>query len=366
MAIITREKLASYASSKVGGGLSGKVNEIRTYTKMDSTTSIFLSHSHKDKNIVEQAKIFFETLGIKIYVDWADETMPESPNATTAQNIKTQIISGNDKFVLLATNNAVASKWCNWEVGIADSHKLVKRKLALFPIAENNNTWNGNEYLKIYPRIEIGYNLKAKEMTTILGKFNGSIERIKNNFYFSFLALNFINQKPFTTDVVLSDKLSENIMTANSINSFDLDGVNEYENSIRRHLLNDLVIAYERYSMIMYASHINGQTSTEPATLNNRKLGAHNFEQLQNIYSNDDKIFLVQLRRLRNSIVHYNGVYSATNELNYSFGTNTYKSVGNEGQNIAIEFDNILLIYNRLRDITKSGNDNYFANYPLK
>jgi len=202
-------------------------------------------------------------------------------------------------------------------------------------------------------------------MNTILGEFNGSIERIKNNFYFSFLALNFINQRPFQADVILPVNLSQNIMTANSINSFDQDGVNEYGNSVRRHLLNDLVIAYERYSMIMYASHINGQTRTEPATLNNRNLGAHNFEQLPNVYSDDDKTFLIQLRRLRNSIVHYNGNYSATNELNYSFGTNTYNSVGNEGQNITIEFDNILLIYNRLINITRSGNDNYFANYPL-
>jgi hypothetical protein len=202
-------------------------------------------------------------------------------------------------------------------------------------------------------------------MDTILNEFNGSIERIRNNFYFSFLALNFINQRPFYNDIVLPVNMPNNIMTANSINSFDLDGVNEYGNSIRRHFLNDLVVAYERYSMIMQASHINGQIRTEPATLNNRNLGAHNFEQLPHVYTNDQKTFLTQLRRLRNSIVHYNGVYSVTNELNYSFGTNTYNSIGNEGQNITIEFENILLIFNQLRDIVNTGNDNYFTKYPI-
>ena len=95
-------------------------------------------------------------MGISIYVDWADTTMPERPNGITAGNIKNQIISLNDKFVLLATNNAVVSRWCNWEVGIADPFKLSKLKIAILPLADNSGTWNGNEYLQIYPRIERG------------------------------------------------------------------------------------------------------------------------------------------------------------------------------------------------------------------
>ena len=103
--------------------------------------------------MIVQAKTFFENLGISIYVDWADETMPEKTNGITAQKIKRQIYK-NDKFVLLATNSAITSKWCNWEVGIGDSYKLSSRKIALLPLAENSGTWNGSEYLQIYPRIE--------------------------------------------------------------------------------------------------------------------------------------------------------------------------------------------------------------------
>jgi len=202
-------------------------------------------------------------------------------------------------------------------------------------------------------------------MNTILPEFIGSIERIKNNFYFSFLALAFLNQRPFSNDIVLPVNLPDNIMTAASLNNFDTDGVQEYGNSIRRHFLNDMVIAYERYSMAMYASHNNGQTRIDPALLNDRQLGAHKFEQLPNVYENDDKTFLIQLRRLRNSIVHYNGVYSSTNELNYTFGTQTYNSVGYEGQEISIEFENILWIYDKLQECVGRGNSNYFANYPF-
>lgn len=117
MSIFTEQEFRNIANQKAGfKGLGGVVNKTRTFSKSSSTTSIFLSHSHNDKAKIEQAKIFFENLGISIYVDWADQTMPERANDVTAQNIKNQIITLNDKFILLATNNAVSSKWCNWEV----------------------------------------------------------------------------------------------------------------------------------------------------------------------------------------------------------------------------------------------------------
>lgn len=157
MAIFTKAQFAAEARNKAGlKGLKGFVslNESRSFSKSSSTTSIFLSHSHGERDIIEQAKSFFEGLGIRVYVDWADETMPERTNGTTAQKIKNQIIQLNDKFILLGTNNAVSSKWCNWEVGIADPFKLPSKKMALLPLADNSGTWNGNEYLLIYPRIE--------------------------------------------------------------------------------------------------------------------------------------------------------------------------------------------------------------------
>jgi len=197
-------------------------------------------------------------------------------------------------------------------------------------------------------------------MRTILPEFIGSMERIINNFYFSFLALNFVNQRPFQHDVILPVNLSHNIMTVQSLNSFDNNGVQEYGNSIRRHLLNDIVIVYERYSMLMIASNDNGQVRTDPCHINDREIRAHLIEQLPNVYQPDDVKFLVQLRRLRNTIVHYNGIYCATNELNYTFGTQSYNSVGNEGQNISIEFDNILWIYDKLVETVQRGNANYF------
>ena len=114
--------------------------------------TIFLSHSHLDAKYVNMARTFFESLGVYIYVDWADKTMPQSPCGTTALKIKEKI-KQNNKFVLLATNNAISSKWCNWEVGIGDTYKYYKDDIAILPLAATSSTWNGNEYLQIYPYI---------------------------------------------------------------------------------------------------------------------------------------------------------------------------------------------------------------------
>ncbi|KAB0517168.1 hypothetical protein F7R20_31415, partial [Pseudomonas brassicacearum subsp. brassicacearum] len=99
-----------------------------------------------------------ENLGMSIYVDWADETMPEQTNGITATKIKNQIVCLNDKFILLATNEALASRWCNWEIGIADPFKLHKDKIALLPLIDSPSSWNGNEYLQIYPYIKESVN----------------------------------------------------------------------------------------------------------------------------------------------------------------------------------------------------------------
>lgn len=88
MAIFTKNDFFQIARNYAGyDGVRGMVNEKRLFSKTSSNTTLFLSHSHKDKEVVEQAKIFFEHLGIKIYVDWADQTMPEKTDGVIAQKI---------------------------------------------------------------------------------------------------------------------------------------------------------------------------------------------------------------------------------------------------------------------------------------
>lgn len=41
--------------------------------------------------------------------------MPAKTSGETTTRIK-KMIRNTDRFVLLATDNAIASKWCNWEL----------------------------------------------------------------------------------------------------------------------------------------------------------------------------------------------------------------------------------------------------------
>jgi hypothetical protein len=155
MAIFTKTQFLNIAQSKTSSIKNFKnfVNEAKTFSKTIASTSIFLSHSHTDRLLIEQAVTFFRTLNISVYVDWMDDSMPEKTNGITASKIKSKILS-NDKFILLATDSAIVSKWCNWELGIGDAYKMHRDKICLLPLAESNGHWTGNEYLQIYPRIE--------------------------------------------------------------------------------------------------------------------------------------------------------------------------------------------------------------------
>lgn len=80
--------------------------------------------------------------------------MPKVTSAETATRIKDKI-SKCDKFILLATNRAIDSKWCNWELGFGDAKKF-QDHIALFPMkpeGSHDKDYKGNEYMRIYPYI---------------------------------------------------------------------------------------------------------------------------------------------------------------------------------------------------------------------
>ena len=153
MGIISKSRLTALTETKLGyRTFSDRINEAKSESRSLATVTIFLSHSHEDKEDVKKTVVFLRNLGIRVYIDWLDPSMPPSTSAETADKIKKRI-KECDKFILLATNNATSSKWCNWELGFGDAHKYIDR-IALFPLSENSGSWNGAEYLRIYPRIE--------------------------------------------------------------------------------------------------------------------------------------------------------------------------------------------------------------------
>lgn len=139
-----------------------QLNEARRETmlfseggRISSKPTIFISHKHQDledlKDIIGLLQHYYNA---DIYIDSMDANMPQKTCGETAERIK-NIITKCDKFILLATDAAIESKWCNWELGFGDAHKF-RDDIALFPMKEAgtfDSKYKGNEYMQIYPFI---------------------------------------------------------------------------------------------------------------------------------------------------------------------------------------------------------------------
>ncbi|MCH5259207.1 MAG: toll/interleukin-1 receptor domain-containing protein [Lachnospiraceae bacterium] len=126
--------------------------ESYTYLNKKRVT-VFISHKHDDLSDLQDIIGFLEkTYDVKCYIDSKDSAMPQKTSGTTASIIK-QRIKQCDKFILLASNNAIESKWCNWELGFGDAEKYCYDDIAIFPFQERNEIYKGREYLEVYPQI---------------------------------------------------------------------------------------------------------------------------------------------------------------------------------------------------------------------
>lgn len=118
-------------------------------------TTVFVSHKHDELQELKGVLGFLQTqYGVKAYIDSQDPSMPKITSETTAANLKERI-RRCDKFILLATNAAIDSKWCNWELGYGDAQKF-RNHIALFPLKPRgsyDSLYRGAEYLSLYPYI---------------------------------------------------------------------------------------------------------------------------------------------------------------------------------------------------------------------
>ena len=124
------------------------------FSAMEKTT-VFISHKHDDLDDLKGVIGYLErTYDVKVYIDSRDPMMPKITSAQTALNIRERI-KQCDKFILLATNGAIESKWCNWELGYGDAQKY-RDHIALFPLKPKgtyDGDYKGSEYMSIYPYV---------------------------------------------------------------------------------------------------------------------------------------------------------------------------------------------------------------------
>lgn len=150
-----------------------------TSIRSGAGTTVFISHKHDDLDEIKGLVTCLEDhYNVIPYIDSMDKRMPHVTCRETAERIKT-VINYSEKFILLATNNALSSKWCNWEVGIADKSKYQNKNMAILPLRDDAKAiYNGNEYLELYPYIEEEINLQGQKELFVNYKSGRVIKRI--------------------------------------------------------------------------------------------------------------------------------------------------------------------------------------------
>jgi hypothetical protein len=122
--------------------------------KIQYKPTVFVSHKHEDLEDLQGVMGMLNKFGAIVYLDSMDNKMPEETCGDTAMRIK-EVIKYCKKFIFLATEKAIESYWCNWELGIGDVHKFINN-IAILPMKEKgqlDSAFKGNEYLQIYPSI---------------------------------------------------------------------------------------------------------------------------------------------------------------------------------------------------------------------
>jgi len=154
VAFTTRARVVERAS--ITDGLAVGVYELKqAVRKMAGEIvgpQVFLSHSHSDTDLITFAMRLLTSQGAEIYIDHKDRSLPDSPSTETADLLRDKI-KWCERFVMLASDNGLESKWVPWELGYADGEKP-DGTIAVLPVQENEKGWNGSEYVGLYATIQ--------------------------------------------------------------------------------------------------------------------------------------------------------------------------------------------------------------------
>ena len=113
---------------------------------------VFLSHSIADAEIILGVKLLLEDKGLKVYVDWIEDSKLDRSkvNAATAEILRHRMRSCKSLIYVHSTNSG-QSKWMPWEIGYFDG------KHVGHPVTQSEqNDFDGQEYLGLYPNVEEG------------------------------------------------------------------------------------------------------------------------------------------------------------------------------------------------------------------
>ena len=123
---------------------------------------VFLSHSYDDRKLILGTAKLIEDLGYTVYIDWRDDPRLDRKRVTraTAKKLRDRMKQCNCLFYS-TTKQASESKWMPWELGFKDGDN---NRCAILPITnKTTNSYEGQEYLGVYPYVAQANNRKQKK-----------------------------------------------------------------------------------------------------------------------------------------------------------------------------------------------------------
>ncbi len=129
------------------------LNESLTHYDAADSYDLFISHSFSDKELVIGLLHLFTNAGYKVYIDWINDSSLDRSNVTpeTAALIR-QRVKQSKGTSYIATSNSTNSKWCPWELGVADG---LTGRVCILPVM-HTEFFTGQEYLSLYPYLDYG------------------------------------------------------------------------------------------------------------------------------------------------------------------------------------------------------------------
>ena len=152
MSYLTFDDLSTKYRSTEYFSKAENLNESLSGEQISYDKRIFLSYRRKDKKYVDPIVRFLKGIGVKVYIDYLDDSLPDKPDTKTAEILRHRI-KNSDKFILLATPNSSESKWIPWELGLGDGF-INYNNVAILPLLSSSSYWSEQEYYSIYGHIE--------------------------------------------------------------------------------------------------------------------------------------------------------------------------------------------------------------------
>ena len=154
MTTFTENRIRQRAQRKTGDNRQAitVLKEEVASSKTKSSFDIFLSHSTSDAEIILGVKGVLEDHGKTVYVDWLEDPQLDRSHVTPAT---AEVIRGRmgqcRSLVYVHSANSGTSKWMPWEVGYFDG---LKGAVAILPVTRSGESFQGQEYLGIYPYLD--------------------------------------------------------------------------------------------------------------------------------------------------------------------------------------------------------------------